>query len=142
MAQVDQELLEQGEGLRLVLVERIALAVAAQADDLTQVVEVLQVLAPLQIDHLQHEALFELAHAFGAHRGLAVGGAGVSLGGDALDEFLGVDAVLLRPFMDRQGQAEHAEQALLQPVQIPLFGIGLGGQEAVDEVLNRVAAHL
>src|SRR5258708_7876659 len=46
LAKVDQQALEEREGLGLVLVQRVALAVAAQADDVPEVVQVHQVLAP------------------------------------------------------------------------------------------------
>ena len=42
LAQARKHVLEQGEALGLVLVERVALAVAAQADDVAQVIEVMR----------------------------------------------------------------------------------------------------
>ena len=59
LAQVGQQRLEQVEGLALVLVQRVALAVAAQVDALPQVVEVEQVLPPLVVEDLQQEALLD-----------------------------------------------------------------------------------
>ena len=53
--------LEQGERLALVLVQRIALAVAAQMDALAQMVEMQQVLLPQMVEDLQQQAL--LGHA-------------------------------------------------------------------------------
>src|SRR5919197_6347249 len=55
--------LEQREALFLVLDERVALAVAAQADSFFQVVEAVEVILPLLIDDLQHDvALDALQH--------------------------------------------------------------------------------
>ena len=50
LAQIRKHGLEQLEALRLVLVERIALAVAAQADDTAQVLHRNQVLAPEMVE--------------------------------------------------------------------------------------------
>ena len=55
--------LEQLEGFRLVLVQRIALAVAAQADDLAQMVEHDEMLAPQMVERLQQDRLLDIAHA-------------------------------------------------------------------------------
>jgi hypothetical protein len=48
------------EGLALVLVQRIALAVGAQADALAQMVEREQVLLPEVVERLQQDALLDL----------------------------------------------------------------------------------
>ena len=61
--------LEQVERLALVLVERVALGVAAQVDALAQMVEVEQVLLPQMVEDLQEQAL--LGHRASAR--LAVG---------------------------------------------------------------------
>ncbi len=106
LAQIDLQTFEQGEGLDLVLVQRVALAIAAQADDVAQVVQVHQVLAPLQIDHLQQEVLLDLTHIFFAKHADAFGGPFVGGLGDALDEFLVGDAFLGRPFGQGQLQAQ------------------------------------
>ena len=79
-AQPVQQALEQLEGLGLVLVQRVALGVAAEADDAAQVVERDQVLAPVLVDGLQQHLLLDRAHGLGAvARGLGghllVGGA-------------------------------------------------------------------
>src|SRR5262249_34868300 len=63
--------LEQPEALFLVLDERIALAVAAQADALLEMVEAVKVILPLRIDDLQHDAARDrLDHRAGGDREL------------------------------------------------------------------------
>ena len=52
LAQMRDHRLEQRKGFRFVLIERIALAIAAQADDLAQVIEHHQMLAPEMIESL------------------------------------------------------------------------------------------
>ena len=47
------------EALLLVLDERIALAVAAQADAFLQVVEAVEVVLPLRVDDLQHDVALD-----------------------------------------------------------------------------------
>ena len=65
-AQLGEQGLEQLEGLALVFVQRIALAVAAQADILAQMVEIDDVLAPVVVERLQQDRLLDIAHDFGA----------------------------------------------------------------------------
>ena len=50
---------EEREALLLVLDERIALAVAAQADAFLQVVEAVEVVLPLRVDDLQHDVALD-----------------------------------------------------------------------------------
>jgi hypothetical protein len=68
-AQLVQQMLEQREGFGLELVERVALGIAAQADHRAQGVELLQVLAPVLVDGLQQDLLFDPAHQFRADIG-------------------------------------------------------------------------
>ena len=58
--------LEELEGLGLVLVQRVALGVAAEADHLAQMVERDQMLAPEMVERLQQHRLLDLAHDLGA----------------------------------------------------------------------------
>ena len=53
--------LEEREAFLLVLDERIALAVAAQADAFLQVVEAVEVVLPLRVDDLQHDVALDAA---------------------------------------------------------------------------------
>src|SRR5665213_4202787 len=61
LAQTRHHGLEQAEGLGLVFVERIALAVAAQADHLAQMFQHDQMLAPEMVDGLQQDRLLDIA---------------------------------------------------------------------------------
>ena len=72
--------LEQLVALALVLHERVALGHGPQADALLQVVHLVEVLAPLAVEHRQHDPALELAHGLGAERLLApvVGELGVA----------------------------------------------------------------
>ena len=65
LAQVGQHGLEQVEAFRLVLVERIALAVAAEVDHLAQMLERDEMLAPEVIEGLQQDHLLDLPHGLG-----------------------------------------------------------------------------
>src|SRR5207244_7293524 len=51
--------LEQREAFFLVLDERIALAVPAQADAFLQVIEAVEVILPLRVDDLQHDVALD-----------------------------------------------------------------------------------
>src|SRR5262245_21084528 len=59
-AQIGAHALEQAERFRLVLVERIALAIAAQPDYLAQMFEHDQVLAPEVVERLQKDRLLDV----------------------------------------------------------------------------------
>ncbi len=58
--------LEEREAFLLVLDERIALAVAAQADAFLQVVERVEVILPLRVDDLQHDVALDAAQELAA----------------------------------------------------------------------------
>ena len=53
---------EQLEGLALVLVAIVFLRVAAQVDALAQVVHGAEMFAPLLVEHLEHDVLFDVPH--------------------------------------------------------------------------------
>jgi len=122
--------LEQAEGLRLVFLQWIALAIAAQADHLAQMVEHDQMLAPQMIQRLQQDGLLDVTHHVGAplrHLGRHVL---VDALLDARQQFLVGDALFLGPFIDRQIDVEHALQLFLQAGDVPLLGIGVFGARA------------
>ena len=130
------------EGLALVFVQRIALAVAAQADILAQMVEMDDVLAPVVIERLQQDRLLDIAHDVGAEIRGALGGARLDRLQDALAHFFVGDAFFLRPVDDRQVEAEDLVDFVVQARRVPLFGIGLLGNVARDEFLDDFLAHL
>ena len=88
--------------------QRVALGVAAEADDRAQVVEVDEVLAPQMVERLQQDRALDIGHDLGAEALGAVGGGGVGGGGDALAHLFLGDAFLLRPLVDRQVEVEAA----------------------------------
>ena len=112
LAQMLAHRLEQVEGLGLVLVERIALAVAAQPDHLAQMLEHDQMLAPEMVERLQQDRLLDVAHDVRAPlrdlgRHVLVGAAL-----DAREQLLVGDALFLGPFVDRQVEARARASAL------------------------------
>ena len=113
-AQARQHVLEQGEALALVLVQRIALAVAAEADDLAQMLERDEMLAPQMVERLQQHRLLDLAHDLRAEIGGLLGGALVGGPDQALVDLLVGDAFLLRPVLDRQVEIEDGLHASCQ----------------------------
>src|SRR4051812_26760436 len=120
-------LLEEVERFGLVLLQRIALAVAAQADDLAQMVEHDQMLAPEMVERLQQNGLLDVTHHVGAPlpdlgRHVLVGP-----GLDAREQLLVGDALFLGPVLDRQVEIEHALELFLQARDVPLLGIGMLG---------------
>ena len=130
LAQMADQVVEELEGLGLVLVQRIALGVAAPADDLTQVVEGDEVLAPEVVEALQQNLLLDIVHDLGRVRLDALGVGLVGGLADALADLLVGDALLLRPFLDRQVEVEEVDDVLLQARDVPLLGIGVLGDGA------------
>ena len=57
---------KQREGLVLVFVQRVALRIAAEAHDRAQMLQRHQMLAPLGVDRLQQQLLFDVAHRVAA----------------------------------------------------------------------------
>ena len=142
MAQLVQQVLEQGEGFGLVLVQRIALAIAAQADHAAQVVQMDQVLAPLHVDHLQHELLFEATGLVGSDQLQPLGRASVGCGLQPLLDLLVGHAFLGRPLTQRQFEPQRRADLFVQPLDVPLLGIGLGRHVAFDQVGHHFATEV
>ena len=63
------QVLEQLEGFLLVLHERIALAIAAQADAFLEMIHRKKVILPVRIHDLQHDHAFVISHRSGADDG-------------------------------------------------------------------------
>ena len=138
--------LEQQEPLALVLDQRVALGHRAQADALLQVVHLVQVLAPLAVEHTEDDAPLELAHDVGAELGLA-----------GLVAVLGVRAQLGEQHIGAQpltttGLGEHlfdgdpdrvqGLQRYPKLVQVPVLGeavCGGAGDVAGDHVVQEQA---
>ena len=109
LAQAGQHGLEQHERLALVLVQRIALAVGAEADHLAQVLERDEVLAPQMVERLQQHHLLDLPEVAPAELGGLLRSAFVvDLLDEALLDLLVGDAFLGGPLVDRQVDAEDA----------------------------------
>ncbi|MPM11241.1 hypothetical protein SDC9_57580 [bioreactor metagenome] len=124
--------------LPLVLDQRIALRHRAQADALAQVVHLVEVLAPLAVQHGQQHPTLELTHGLGAELGLpgVVRLAGVGL--EVLHQFGGGE---VDPAVVRQFETDRVERTHLRPqrVQIPVLGEpGRGGlaDVALDDLVG------
>lgn len=102
LAQVAEHGLEQFEGLALVFLQRVALAVAAETDDRAEMVEVDDVLAPQRIERLQHHGALDIGHHFRAEPFGALGDRGIDGCGDALANLVLGNAFFLRPLVDRK----------------------------------------
>src|SRR6185369_12974748 len=118
--------------LALILDQRVALAVAAQADALAQVVHLVQVLAPLAVQDGQDHPPLDLAHDFRTKllltplvRGLRVGDHG--LGDELAGEPGPVTARLVDDVVDGQADRVQLPERPPQLVQVPLFRVTLAG---------------
>ena len=125
LAQTLAHRFKQAERFRLVFIERIALAVAAESDHLAQMIEHDQVLAPEMVQRLQKDRLLDVADDVRAplrHLGRHVL-VGAAL--DAGENLLVGDAFFSRPFIGRKIEREHALELFAKPNRVPLFRIGV-----------------
>ena len=136
------QLPEQLEGFRLVLVKRISLRHAAPADDLTQMIEGHEMLAPQMIERLQNHLLFHEPHGLGriALDTLRVGVVG-SLVEPVCDLFVG-DFLFLGPFVDRQVEVQLVVDLILQAHNVPRLGIGVVRNVLGDDIVDDAGAHV
>ena len=129
-----EHLAEHVEALALVLHQRVALGVRAQADALLQVVHLVQVLAPLAVDHLEQHLRARTRRITSEVELLLAGRRTPSCASSSsrrLEE-LGVDllalaAGLLLDVLD--GDADRVELLEAGPelVEVPVLGVPLGG---------------
>ena len=93
---------KQLESFGLVLVERVSLGHAPPADNLAQMIEGDEMLAPQMVERLQDHLLLDIPHNLGrvALNALRIGLLG-RLVKSGCDLFVG-DALLLGPFVDRE----------------------------------------
>src|SRR5205814_737196 len=141
-----EHLAEHVEALALVLDQRVALGVRAQADALLEVVHLVEVLAPLAVDDREQHLALQLAHGLRAQLILAllVGGVRV-LDQPGLEEvgiqLVGAAAGLLDHVLDRHADRVQLLEAGPELVEIPVLGVPLrrrpgdvGAGHVVDHV--------
>src|SRR5437660_1096244 len=121
--------LEERKALFLVLNQRIALAVAAQADPFLEMVEAVEVILPLLVDDLQHDVALDALQYFAADQFFFF----VVRRDDFLPEQI---ANLVRgPIVElhRGGiNGEHAGRLAPERVEVPLLEVGLAGSVHID----------
>src|ERR1700674_1093898 len=132
--------LEQLEALALVFLQRVALAVAAQADALLQVIEGEQVVLPGDVDGVQHDGALEGTDDLARVARLALRVAllerlaeGFAQPVDA--EIFEVDAELV----DRD--VEERQELGAQAGEVPLLRVGLLRAVALDQRVENAAGH-
>ena len=140
LAKIPEQVVEQRESFGLVLVERVALAVAAESHDGFERVELLEVFAPVLVDHLQEHLLLDARYSrrVEARGELVVGGVGGVL--EALGHLFVGDAFLGGPLLEGEIHGEDFARLLSKAVDVPLLGIGLFGDVGFDERLAHVVA--
>ena len=119
----------------------IALRHAAPADDLPQMVERDEVVAPEMVERLQDHLFFDVAHRLGriARDALVIGFVGRLL--QALAHFLVGDALFLRPGVDGNVEVELGGDLRFEARDVPGLGIGVVRDVLGDDVVDDVGAH-
>ncbi len=136
---------EHVEALALVLHQRVLLGHRPQADALLEVVHLVEVLAPLAVEHREDDASLQLTHDVGAEGVLALLVLLVDVVLDRLGDEVGGHArqVSGRLLQLLDGDLHRVEllEGAPQPVQVPLLGEALGGllpDVVVDRVVHEV----
>ena len=132
---------EQFVALALVLVLRVPLAVAAQADPLLQVVESEQVVLPGAVDHAQHVMALGGPERFGAVRLLLLGVAPLGSAEDRVLELLDTQLVQ-RGSEVCLFEIEVGPDLRAHLVDLPVARVQPGGAVAFDQVVHDVAGDL
>ncbi len=147
--------LEHREALALVFDQRIALPVRAKLNAFLQVVHLVQVLAPLAVEHRQHHPALEFAHdrlavGLDTETFFALLVREVRVSGEFFDEEVGRQTGAVAPtrlfeLLDRDAHRVKRLERRPQLVEIPLFGVTLDGRgrdvaanDIVDHVLHLV----
>ena len=94
------------------------------------------------VERLQQDRLLDVAHDVRPPLRDLAGHVLVGAALDAREDFLVGDAFFLRPFVDRQIEAEHALELFLQARRVPLLGIGVFRHVLGDQILDHRAAHV
>src|SRR6185437_5949083 len=134
---------EQLEGFALVLVAVILLRIAAQMDALAQVIHRRQMLAPMHVEHAQHDLALDVSHDRGSDA-LDLAGVGVARGLHyALAQRRLLELALgLEPPLGIHCDVEVAPHGLLQTFKVPVVQAAARHDEAVNEVADRIVEHL
>ena len=101
-----------------------------------------QMLAPFLVDGLQQNLLFDGQHLLRPERrGLAIH---QLIRGflKAFDHNLLVHAIFFSPSGHRHIDGQNFARGFMQPVDIPLIGIGLGREILIDQILDHLMAHI
>ncbi len=136
---------EHVEALALVLHERVALGVGPQVDALAQVVHLVEVLAPLAVEHREDDAPLELAHDLLADLGLATVVRRLDVLLEVRDQRLAAQpgATAGGRLDALGGQAARVElpERGEELVEVPVLGVALGraGDVAGDDVVDEGA---
>src|SRR5262245_29427296 len=122
LADEPAELFEHRVPLAAVLDERILLRERAQVDALTEVVHVLEVLAPARVDDLEHDVPLDLARDLVAPLLLLLLVELERLGAEVLDEGLAAQLLeVLAQLLDREVGVGEPIERLHEPVEIPVL---------------------
>ena len=101
-----------------------------------------QMLAPLGVDGLQQDLLFDVAHRIAAEGFQLFGHHRVRSLADPLFDHVLINALFCGPINDGQIQRQAFDQGGLQPLTVPLIGIGFRRHIGIDQIGNNLMAHI
>src|SRR5262249_46981281 len=131
--------LEENEALLLVLDERIALPVAAEADAFFEVIEAVEVILPLLIDDLQHDVALDALQDVAADQLFLLLVGVDNLRPELVADLVGGLIVEVHPGdVDREDPLRFA----FERVEIPLLEIGLARRVVLDRRVENLLRQL
>ena len=137
-----QQVFKQRERLGLVFVQRVALGIATKAHNRPQMFQRHQMLAPLGVDGLQQQLLFNRPHGVGAKAFQLGRHQLVAFGVQPFQHHALIDTLFRRPFDHRQVHAHLFDHRGIQAGRIPLVSIAFGRQVKVDQIFGDLMAHI
>ena len=129
---------EQRVAFLLVLDQRIALAVAAEADAFLQVVERVEVVLPLRIDDLQHDVALDAPQQVGPDHLLFLLVARLDQRPERVADFVGALLVELQRFDCSVSRPNTRDTSRVKRGNVPLLEVGLLAGEALDLIFEDV----
>ena len=140
-------MLEHGEAFGLILIQRVALAIATQVNHLAQIIIGNDMFAPQLVERLQQHRLFNLVrqvlvgHRLVPFLTLTVVESVNSFGHALANLFIG-NAFFLCPIINRKIHGHGFTQALPKANSIPLLCIGIFRNMFGHKIVHDVVAHI
>ena len=124
---------EHVERLALVFHQRIVLPVTPKTDALLQVIHAKEMVFPLRIQHAEHDHALVITHCIGADKFFFSVVTFFELVENRITQLLAIKSLGLESFRQHV-HTKASENRILQPLQVPVFGMDLGWSELIHQI--------